>query len=167
MLPRSMQNLPAVDLILFQDASDIGVFVVEHLVQEKDSALEWSQPLQKHQECRGKSIVHLRNETTFKDLGRDHRLGQPLAEISFALHPRRLQMIDTETAGNGDQIRSRRMNLLFRRLLQADVGLLEYVFGISSAPQHSIGNRKQKLAVAAKHFQPVRWSITRFFRLWR
>jgi len=66
MLPRSMQNLAAVDLILFQDASDIGVFVVEHLVQEKDSALDWRQPLPEASRMRGKSIVHLRNETTFK-----------------------------------------------------------------------------------------------------
>jgi hypothetical protein len=70
----------------------------------------------------------------------DERFGQPLANIFLALNARRLQIVDAQTADDGDQECSRGPEITIRGLLPADKRVLHHVLGVRDRSNHAVGN---------------------------
>jgi len=64
-----------------------------------------------------------------------------------------LKMINAKTAYYGHEKRSRRFDLLVGCALPPNERLLQHIFRIRHAAEHSIRNRKQQTAIPRKYLQ--------------
>ena len=84
--PRAMHHLSDIRFALAENGRDLGVVVIEHLVQQKSRSLRGRQPLE-HDEKGDRQIRRDRclgirfNE---RRLVTDQRLGQPRADVRFS-----------------------------------------------------------------------------------
>ena len=94
-----------------------------------------------------------------------NRLGQPWADIGFALDRGLSQPVDGEPRDYRHQPSLGRLYLVGVRLVPADIGLLQDVLGIVAHAQHPVGDTEQPRPVLfeylylfffAKHPFPVK-----------
>src|SRR6266571_557610 len=119
-LARPPKDLPAVRFALMDHLRDLRVLVLENLPQKEHGALDGRQPLQEEQE---RHRQRLADPGRFRGVAGRHgqqRLGKPRADVLLALDTRRLQMVQTQPADDGDQERPGIADVGLRGLLPAD-----------------------------------------------
>ena len=100
---RARSELAAVRFADAEHAGDLRVRVIEDLAKEKHRALDRGQTFQQEHHRHRHRFVDLRDGRHVASWIGDQRFGQPLADIGLALHASGLQMVDAETAHDGDQ----------------------------------------------------------------
>ena len=153
---RSAENLPAVGFRSPHRRRDLSVVIVEHFAEQKHGALDGIQPLQQDEECHGERFARPHGARGIaRRIGHD-RFGQPLADVFLALRTCGLQVIDAQPADDRDEERLGRTNLVARRLLPADEGILQHVFCVGDGSQHPIGDGEEEAPVLAERRQRAR-----------
>ena len=165
MLLGTAENLAAIGFTLAEDGSDLGVLVIKDLAEQKDGALDWREALQHDKKGHGQRFIDADHLQRIASETGDDGFGQPLADILLALNPRRLQVVDAQPADDRDEESSRRANLFVAGLLPTHESLLQHVFRISHAPQHSVCNRKEQTPVLIEYCQLDRnfWIVRQHF----
>jgi hypothetical protein len=100
------RELAQVVLILADDAADLRVAVVEHVVQQEHRALFKGEAFEEYQHRDRKRVGHLRLLCRVFELVGDDRHGQPLAHIPLAARACRPQLVDGQARGDGCHERS-------------------------------------------------------------
>ena len=148
MASRACRELAGVVLALADDLGDLGVAVVEHVVQQEHRALLRREALQEHEEGERERVGHLGLAGRIGRAVGHERLGQPLADVGLASHAGRAQLVDREPRGHRRDVRPRRLDplALLERLVEAEERLLDHVLGLGDAAEHPVGDRERRRA---------------------
>ena len=142
-----MDHLPAVRLALAQQGRDLGVVVVEGLLQQEGRAFLRTQPLQHGQEGQRDLFGHL-GRLLWRGRFVDLRGGrQPRSGVVLALRPCGAQAVDAQPGGGGDQPGFGVADAGPVGLLPAQPGVLDDILGVAAAAQQAIGQPEQAGAV--------------------
>src|SRR5439155_2916217 len=134
MLTGSSQNLTAIGFALTEDSGNLGILVLKDLAEKEHRPLNRRQAFQQYKKRHGKGLIDPYDFQRIASWIGHERFGQPLAHILLALYARRLQVIDTQTADDGDQECPRRSNVVIGGLLPADKGLLQLSSASATLP---------------------------------
>jgi hypothetical protein len=140
---RAARQLAASRLAPAQRLGHLRERVVEHVVQQKRSALERREPVQRQQQRDGQIFRHLGLRIGCKPRRVGDRIGQPRPDILLPAHSRRLQHVQTDPRRRRDQKRPRLHDALAIGVVPAQVGLLHGVLGFCHRSEHAIRQPEQ------------------------
>jgi hypothetical protein len=112
--------------------------------------------VERQQQREGEVIRQLRCSFHRKAFGIEDRLRQPGADIDFPLRLCAFEPVETKTRHHGDEESLGIVNVA--RAREAQIGVLDDIFGIGAAAEHAIGQPKQPTAVGRQRIavmQPV------------
>jgi hypothetical protein len=132
---RPRQDLTRVVLALADDLRDLGERVVKGVAQHEHGALLGGEALEQDEEGQrdGLLVLDLRRAGVL-----DERLGQPVADIALAPHPRRAQDVDGQPRRGRRQPRLGVVHVV--GVMQAQQRLLDDVLGLGHRSEHPVGH---------------------------
>jgi hypothetical protein len=147
------EQLAAGRFVASGNLRDVGIFVVENLPEQKHRPFERGQAFEQH-EKRHRNRLPIGNLAQRREqrraIARDDRLRQPWADVVFALHLRRFQIVDAQMMHDGRQKTLERANRLWRRGAIAQIRLLHDIFRLHRAAQHAVSQGEQQRPVVFK-----------------
>jgi len=140
---RPVHQLTAARFRSVQHRRDVGIIVVEHLAHQERGAFIRRQALQHphegHRHLAGQFGGALRGAL----IQFHQRLGQPPADVGFALGFTCAQAVDGQACGDRDQPRLGRLQCRRLAAVPAQPGILHHVLRVGPRSQHAVGDRKQ------------------------
>ena len=146
--PGAGRELAHVVLALADDRGDLGVAVVEDVVEQEDRALLGREALEQDQHRQRERVGGLGVAGRVVLAVGDDRLRQPFADVALAAGAGGAQLVDRQAGGDGGDEGARRLDPLagVERLMHAQQRLLHHVLGFGDAAEHAVGDRERDRA---------------------